>query len=216
MHKLGGIWVPDEEAHLSRHLRETPGYADAYDAKLIAFALEQKRRRVALDVGANVGLWSRQLMKHYDVVHAFEPLAVARKAFERNVPAGKNVLLHHCALGDRDGTTQLTTNHETTFKTYVRGGNGDVYLKRLDSFSFENVDFIKIDCEGFDYYVLQGALETLLRCMPAVVFEAKPNVSLKRYGVAQDAALNLLLASGYVVDHEERGNFCCTYKGLRT
>jgi FkbM family methyltransferase len=212
MKYMGGFWVPDGEFHLFQHLLETPHYADDYDGELLGAAMSVVRhRRVAIDIGANVGLWSKKLCGLFDVVEAFEPLDVARECLQINVPA-KNLRIHDEALGDRNGTTNLGTKPLTTFKTWVFGGSGPVKLRTLDSCAFTGVDLIKIDCEGFDYYVLQGALETIRGNRPVVVFEAKLNVSLKRYLVPQDAALKVLQRVDYEVILESRGNFVCKPK----
>jgi len=59
------------------------------------------------------------------------------------------------------------------------------------------VDYIKIDCEGFEYRVLQGAKETIQRCRPVVVIEQKPHdMYSKDYG--QFAAIGLLEDWGMV------------------
>ena len=68
---------------------------------------------------------------------------------------------------------------------------GNTTIVRLDSLNLQNVDYIKIDCEGFEYRVLQGAIETIKRCRPVVVIEQKPHdMYAKNYG--QFAAIGLL------------------------
>ena len=47
----------------------------------------------------------------------------------------------------------------------------DVEVKTLDSYNFEDVDIIKIDCEGYEYPILQGAVDTIKRCRPIVQLE---------------------------------------------
>ena len=59
------------------------------------------------------------------------------------------------------------------------------------------IDYIKIDCEGFEYRVLQGAKETIQRCRPVVVIEQKPHdMYSKDYG--QFAAVGLLESWGMI------------------
>lgn len=211
---VGGIWIPDAEQYLQAHLEETAGFADAYDDGLIAIARGLSRRRLAVDVGASFGLWSRKLAPHFDRVEAFEPLLESQECFAKNVTHG-NVRLHRLALGDRNGETSIYQKPGTTFKTHVKDSRGSIQLRTLDSFQFEQVDFIKVDCEGFDYYVLLGAKETIARCKPVVIFEAKPKVSQKRYGVAQNAPHDLMVSFGYSEPRNDgRGNFICLPKEI--
>jgi len=53
-------------------------------------------------------------------------------------------------------------------------------MKTLDSFAFDSVDIIKIDAEGYELPVLQGAKKTILRNKPWIQIEG--NKSGERYG----------------------------------
>ena len=151
-----------------------------------------KNRRLALDIGANVGLWSRDLVQQFDKVIAFEPVAMFRECLQRNVCA-ENLSVHSCALGDQDGQVQMIITEGNTGHTHVdpKSQGGDTEIRRLDSFDLFEIDYIKIDCEGFEYRVLQGAQLTIRRCRPVVVIEQKPHdMYAKNYG--QFAAIGLL------------------------
>jgi hypothetical protein len=76
-------------------------------------------------------------------------------------------------------------------------GTGDVQVVRLDKLNFNEVNYIKVDCEGYEFRVLQGAEETIKRCKPIVVIEQKPHDAYsKQYG--QFAAVGLLESWGMV------------------
>ncbi len=69
--------------------------------------------------------------------------------------------------------------------------------RRLDDFDLEEVDFIKIDCEGYELWVLQGAVETLKRCKPCLIVEQKPETGMEeRYGVTAKDAIAFLAGLG--------------------
>ena len=71
------------------------------------------------------------------------------------------------ALGE-DNTVDYTSNAAGRIK-----GNGprEVIIKKLDSFNYNNIGFIKIDVEGYEPRVLQGAKETVERCNPVICCE---------------------------------------------
>ena len=52
-------------------------------------------------------------------------------------------------------------------------GQGLIPMITLDSLALENVDYVKIDCEGYEYNIIMGARETLLNNKPIVVVEDK-------------------------------------------
>ncbi len=64
-------------------------------------------------------------------------------------------------------------------------GHETVDVQTLDSFAFEYVDLIKIDCEGFEYQVIQGALGTIEQFSPVVCIEQKKGV-VGRFDEHQD------------------------------
>lgn len=204
-----GLWIPANDAYLRERLsdRSVDWIAD-YDADLFAFVAGMPRRRVAIDVGASVGLWSMKLAQMFGFVHAFEPNPIAAECFVRNVNSPQ-VHLRMVALGDRNGKTSIVSTPGISFKTFVGGSIGTVDMMTLDSYAFDSVDLIKIDCEGFDFYVLQGAMETIKRERPMIIFESKPGVSQKRYKVEQNAARDMVARCGYDVLRELHGNVVC-------
>ncbi len=151
-------------------------------------------RRRALDVGAHIGFWSRWLASHFEHVEAFEPHALLRECLRSNVEA-TNRAIHGCALGDRNGAIAVILGAENTGTSHVvESTPGDVPLRRLDEFAFTDVDFIKIDVEGYELFVLQGSVATLRRNLPLVLVEQ--NESNARYGLSPLAAVSFLEALG--------------------
>ena len=114
---------------------------------------------------------SCNLSRAFREVVAFEPVQAHRECFVRNVEA-TNVTLHPCALGMLEGSVSIRTEPTSTGDSWVKG-EGDIPMRTLDSFNLENVDFIKIDCEGYEENVLRGAMDTIRRCRPVVLVEQK-------------------------------------------
>lgn len=181
-----------------------------YQIRKLRAALARCREfRVAVDVGAHVGLWSMQLAKKFSRVEAFEPVQVFRDCFIRNAmqPAGVGVIaLHEYALGAAPGKVRMAYDPADSGGTHV-GGDGDIEMRTLDSFELQNVDFIKIDCEGYEHHVLEGARETLKRCMPTIIVEQKPHKLGPNFGIKGRPAVDLLLGLGYQVATEMSGDF---------
>jgi FkbM family methyltransferase len=154
--------------------------------------LPADRRRRAVDIGAHVGLWSMQLVKHFQFVFAFEPNPVVADLWRWNVTA-KNALLRRVALGKAEATVGLKIFDGHSGHTQVCGA-GDVPMTTLDHFGFVDVDLIKIDVEGLEASVVKGAEETILRCRPVMVVEQKGEDA--RMGLKRDGALGYLQGLG--------------------
>ena len=133
-----------------------------------------KQWRVCLDIGANVGEWARPLAKRFDHVICFEPNPNFRNCFKKNITES-NVTLYPYGLSTHSHTAEQGTNH--THLNYVVGDTkpreGDIECRSLDSFDLSDVDYIKIDVDGFEIPVLQGAQETLKRNNPVINIEMK-------------------------------------------
>ncbi|MEQ8384489.1 MAG: FkbM family methyltransferase [Coleofasciculus sp. A1-SPW-01] len=137
----------------------------------------------AIDIGANDGIYSYALAKICDVVEAFEPqpwcserIAAYSKAF------APNINIHTVALSNYNRSTilhiplirgRLITSVASFKKSEYFDGNQDieVLVHRLDDYQFKNVSLIKIDVEGHESEVLEGARETILRDKPVLIVE---------------------------------------------
>ena len=133
-----------------------------------------KEWRTAIDVGANVGEWTRPLAKKFAKVICFEPNPNFRECFNRNIHE-PNVELHPYGLSSHEHTVTQGFN-----ATHLNGRigdtnpqDGDIQCKTLDSFNLTHVDYIKIDVDGFEVPVLKGAAITLQKNSPVINIEMK-------------------------------------------
>ena len=163
--------------------------------KLHAAMKYVKRFDVAVDVGAHCGLWSRRLARYFKKVYAFEPVPLHREAFEKNVVGDYELFPYAC--GDKDGTVKLKTVPHSTGDTNI-DENGDLPVRvvRIDDFLDTPCDFLKIDTEGYEEFVLQGA-KRLLKSKPCVIVEQKPKKAQK-YGLRETGAVKHLRKLGAV------------------
>ncbi len=212
MIQADGWFFPDGETHLVEWLRNPKNRYDlngrvAYQGKKQVAAMHLcKSFRTAVDVGGHVGLFSFNLAHRFDVVHAFEPIPKHRECFARNVDM-PNVHLHAVALGQQAGVVAMHTAATSSGDTWIDlKGKPDTPLKTLDEYELQDVDLIKIDCEGSELFVLHGAIETLKRCKPAVMVEQKPGHA-QRYGLGEKDAVPYLESLGAKLRLEISGDF---------
>lgn len=157
-----------------------------------------KNFRNAIDVGGHCGLWSRPLSRMFGKVHAFEPIPEHRECFAANMRSFEvsNVALHACALGEKAGQVSLHTSHTSSGDTFVKeGGEHASEMCTLDSFEFQDVDFIKLDCEGYELFALRGGEQTIKRWKPTIIVEQKPGKG-KQFGLGDTDAVKLLQSWG--------------------
>lgn len=152
-----------------------------YNYQLIEYnsAIEKvKNFRTAIDVGANLGVMSKRMVEQFENVHAFEPLF--HEHLKENV-VSENITIYPYAVGAEEKTELMRVG------VYHSGGSNiiqdakdkrgltEVRVVTLDSFDFQDVDFLKIDVELYEMYVVLGASNTIQKYKPTVLIELTPN-----------------------------------------
>lgn len=184
MKKVGEFWVPDIDlrrwAKWGKMRRKTlEYYGQGAGAKIddIREALSLfEGGSVAIDGGANVGAYSRVMLERFRTIHAFEPAPDTFAALRRNIHDWgfeDRVHLYQAALSDREESVRLQGKfgHRSVTRRVV--GKGDIRAMPIDALELQELDFLKLDLEGYEYRALLGARETLMRTRPHVLFEDK-------------------------------------------
>ena len=149
MKQVYGYWMPSTDEHFERLIAKrvrNGGPAEYQDDIREAAYNYVTDFDVCLDVGANIGFWSKPLTTKFKKVIAFEPLEQVYSCLERNV-AGLPVDI----------------------------GAGDINVRRLDDLDLPKFGLIKIDCERYELEILKGAIDTLLKHKPIIVCEQHPD-----------------------------------------
>ena len=162
-----------------------------------------KKWRNAIDVGSNVGEWTRPLAKKFQQVICFEPNPNFRECFNKNI-SETNVTLHPYGLSNYEHTVTQGFNsthlNETVGDTAPK--DGDIECRTLDSFNLTDVDYIKIDVDGFEIPLLEGSRRTLETNNPIVNIEMKRH---KRPLIVQKAR-EILTSFGYTYQSRVRSD----------
>jgi FkbM family methyltransferase len=143
-----------------------------------------KPQDVVADVGANIGLTTMLFSALARQVVSFEPSPSTYSLLRMNVEQNglKNVSLVNAGLGskaERSTITFSTTNRSGGFvsdQVQPRGGHvtEQIEICRLDdiwSKHSPSLDFLKVDVEGFELSVLEGARSVIALCRPTVALE---------------------------------------------
>ena len=161
--------------------------------KLLYRYVWRQQLRTAIDIGAWKGPWTTWWSSKVKTIEAFEPNPDIFPNLKQNTNKLKNCTIHNTALGDTTG--KVSMQYEThTGTCHGKDYNGSINLRTLDSYNFQDVDIIKIDVEGFEVPVLNGAKQTILSQHPWIQIEA--NKCGKRYGRSKVDIFNLLLSWG--------------------
>jgi FkbM family methyltransferase len=138
-------------------------------------AIAMDRPRCVVDVGANIGAFSlyQAMVKHAELVIAFEPSPHVFPRLAKNVEINglKNVRAVNAAVGDKQGFLPFSEGRMSVNCRVSEFGPLKVPCVTLDAelFNIQSIDIVKIDTEGYETHVLQGASETLKRTKQVVL-----------------------------------------------
>ncbi len=200
-----GWYFPDGERHLPEWMRQAQQLRDGvhqYQLKKYETALAWcRQRRLAVDIGGHIGQWSLNMAKDFEAVAAFEPVPAYAECWRANMTGVDNAQLLEVAIGAEPGFVSLRCgtpgSHGDTFVAPRAEANAavDVEQVTLDYLNPVGVDFLKIDCEGYELFVVQGGERVIRREQPCIIVEQKPGHA-RKYGLGEIDAVNLLMAWG--------------------
>jgi FkbM family methyltransferase len=150
---------------------------------------------LVVDAGAYIGEHTMQLARLVGPtgqVVAFEPQLRIYEELLVNLDLNHidNVRAEFAALGNANQRVSMNVAKDTNAgATRVGAGGNRVELRTLDSYRLDKVAFMKIDVEGFEYQLLEGARATIARDHPVLVIEI--------WGQNQAHVLPLLAQYGY-------------------
>lgn len=187
--------------------------------------LHAPNRPVVLDVGANTGTMTLRFAQLFNAtVYAFEPTHYAYAKLQRNLVLNPELAARiypvACFLSNKNEEhPQLTAyaswrvdGRSLPGKHPLHGGNSmpteGVPAIRLDDWvrqqGLEKIDLIKIDTDGHEFEVLDGARETVARFRPTVIFEAS-RYQMQENGVQFSDIENVLRPLGYRIYNAKTG-----------
>jgi FkbM family methyltransferase len=152
------------------------------------------KNSIVVDIGANVGHHTLFASTIADKVHCFEPYSEVCKKIREKQKLNNlhNIQIHEIGLGNinallefhppagcNTGTGSFLGSNQTdniVIKLPVR--IGDEYF---NEHAIKKVDYIKIDVEGFEEYVLKGLQKTINDYRPVIFFEWSSNQRGKKY-----------------------------------
>ena len=168
-------------------------FADIPDNAVNLAIIHLKPQAIVLDIGANCGNFALKLGTYIvkkeisDLqIHAFEPNPWIYDRLQQNIklnPGLDNVVLtHKLAVGSNNEIRGFNFQMENSGSGRIAESEinsaAEVTIKRLDdiidTLAPTNINFVKLDVEGFEPEVFRGAWKALLKYKPVLFFEVTP------------------------------------------
>lgn len=160
---------------------------------------------MVIDVGAHIGYFAVQfsdLVGPKGMVVAYEPAPITFRLLRQNLNGRKNALAVQAAVSHRNTVEKLYLC-EKNIGDHRLFAQGDrrwlaVTTVKLDSalLHLDKIDLLKVDVQGFEGFVFQGAKEEVLPMTRRIVFEFWPT-GLEKSGFGAQRTLNLLVDAGF-------------------
>jgi FkbM family methyltransferase len=175
------------------------------DIDILHTALEYAdSKENAIDIGAHIGIISRELSKNFKSVFSFEPLW--SDYTKKNMEDLDNVKIYSIGLGEHDTTEEIYIMKNNTGgssilthprRTWQKNAQKQlIEIKPLDYYNFTNVGLIKIDVESYELPVLRGAKNTLQKNNPVILIELMTKYEHPKYPVKD--TISFLNSLGYI------------------
>lgn len=176
--EVGAFWVLADDVAISAQAREHGTIAYDPVFLLLPELDALPRETLVIDAGAFIGDTTRIFLDRGFKVAAFEPQADAFACLAHNCPQAR---VFNVPLGD-GRMVKLDEGKGGNMGARGLSDGTAAATVTLDSFSFENVSLLKLDCEGFEPAVLAGAKQLLARpSLRHVIAEFNPQ-GLARHG----------------------------------
>lgn len=155
--------------------------------KVLKHYFKEKRKYTIVDVGGNIGnhsiFFATQVRN--SVIYTFEPIPEIYAILQKNIEVNNlldKVKLYNYACGANEGNASIyhadVQNIGAT--SIIKDSCGTLKIIKLDDvLNNKEIDFIKIDVEGFEYDVLIGAQNILKNYSPVVWIEIFPENYIK-------------------------------------
>jgi FkbM family methyltransferase len=140
-----------------------------------------------IDLGANVGIFTKVLAECSKHVYALEPEPENFRQLQENMKSFDNVSLYNMAASNMTGTEILHTSlinngMHRLYQSALCFGGQQIQVKtiRVDDLIMEQekvnekIDLIKMDVEGFEYFVIVGMFNLIKRDKPVIISEFHP------------------------------------------
>lgn len=208
-----GWYLPKGDTYFSQFIEGPAPKKNGFQREHLHEAFKfVKKFDVAIDVGAHVGFWTWDMAHRFKQVFAFEAAPDTYDCLVKNVADCKNVTTGQVAIGVAHGRAILNEDpsrppgntgsrwitpidENQKMKLGLASAEG-VPMIPLDSLTWDACDFLKIDVEGFELQVLQGAWKLISQFHPTIIMECDKKFT-HRYGGPHGGAENLLLRAKY-------------------
>ena len=173
--------------------------------------------KTIIDIGGNNGSFAidfAHLVGNGGKVYTYEPQRIIYYQLCCNVFLNglTNVYCNNVAIGESSKFVMIQTPNYFENEHMVNYGGAEIVAKGgdivqcrpLDYYDYENVVLIKIDVQGYEPFVLEGAIDTINKHRPYLYIEFEEEL-LQKQGSTEEKLKSQIEALGYIVKQFNEG-----------
>ena len=140
--------------------------------------------RTAIDIGAHVGYFSIYMAEDFRTVYAFEPVMANVHCWCKNLAGAKNITLFPCAVGSSNTPLYMKQPETINSGSWEVANTGPIAVeqRRIDDFQFRDIDYIKVDIQGYEFEAVLGMINAICLWHPIIQLELSTRLSIQRVG----------------------------------
>lgn len=181
------------------------------------------KESIFVDVGSNYGWHSIIASKLCKEVYSFEPQSLMYEIQKMSVNENNinNLKIFNIALGENIGQLEMSKidyyNEGVNIGDLSIGNGGEkIELKSLDSINLPKIDMIKIDVQGYEKFVIDGAINSINKNKPIMIVEFE-DFQLHKFGynskILFDKIKNLDYEI-YFLEYQYPSDHVCVHKSM--
>jgi len=180
------FWYRGDDRYIGQRIAAGK-YEPYLTKKILRLASLSQDDMVVADVGANIGYYTVLLAKKARKIYAIEPEEKTFEILKKNCEGLGNITTLNMAAGDRNGEVELKVSKENYGDHKINNQFSKsnfqlkkVKIRKLDSLIKGQVDLMKIDVQGFENEVIEGAKKIIGKYRPTIFFEVSKKKSYEK------------------------------------
>jgi len=192
-----GIAVLEHDTHISRWVEE-------HNSLIHNKSLERELRYYVkgsdhvLEIGAYIGDNTAILRNLAEKVYSYEPNPIAFECLQYNFKDSEKVKCYNVGFGKEKGSAKVILS-DNVGASHLEP-NGEIEITTIDSLGLQlykdRLDFIVMDCEGWELDVLMGGVETINKFKPTMLIEINQG-TLAKFGKTPKDIFDFLKDNSY-------------------
>lgn len=193
-----GWWIISDDTHIGKWVKQNQRLD--FDQNALPFILPYlKVGDWVIDAGANIGSYSWAFLNKVGIsgkVICYEPNPIAYDCLYKNLGNKPSCFPMPFFLGNKKAEYEIVNESKNFGMAYGKKSNKGISCQFIDGLDLEKLNFLKIDVEGMELEVLQGAEQTILKYHPVMYIEIN-ELTLARNNTKKEQIFEFLDRMGY-------------------